>query len=501
MSTYSSIPVLALYDFRSKQEYIYRTNKIQEITGASRLLEGIYEKMTDCLNKEFGAEKSGDEALFLNNSESFIRLDDFMKGSCLGQVLYKGGGSLMMLFRDEDTYLKANRIMSRRVLELSHTLQLIAAHIEIKDPSDFNSLRKELYEKLAHTKRALVSLSPCNVTPFTHVDIATHQPVVERRKINNEGELELTREGALKRNAYSREYSEADNETKNLDSAVTEKGEESLLAVIYIDGNNIGQELMNVLSGKEMTFDDGVQALRKFSADIHKKFVTRPFERFDKWINDNKKYLESILGSKWYYRRVIGGGDEITVICNARIALRLVQLYFDALSESGKSSACAGISIFHSHAPFASAYDIAEECCENAKALAKEGETPANCFDFFFCRSGLTNDLHGLRSKEDGHVTGLPYNVESFMSDVRTKIIPLFRAIGRSNVKALNTAILKGEDYYMYEVDRINAYCGRTVISREEAPGLKKLIFDASGVYDIWFADDIDYGKKEADNK
>ncbi len=30
--------VLALYNCRSKQEYIYRTDQVQEITGASELL-------------------------------------------------------------------------------------------------------------------------------------------------------------------------------------------------------------------------------------------------------------------------------------------------------------------------------------------------------------------------------------------------------------------------------------------------------------------------------
>ena len=56
-----------------------------------------------------------------------------------------------------------------------------------------------------------------------------------------------------------------------------------------------------------------------------------------------------------------------------------------------KNYACAGIAIFHSHAPFAAVYDIAEECCENAKK--KSRKTGGNYFDWYFCRSGLTNDM------------------------------------------------------------------------------------------------------------
>ena len=34
--------ITAIYDCRSKQEYIYRTNKIREIAGASKLLSNVY---------------------------------------------------------------------------------------------------------------------------------------------------------------------------------------------------------------------------------------------------------------------------------------------------------------------------------------------------------------------------------------------------------------------------------------------------------------------------
>lgn len=505
MST-STNPILALYDFRSKQEYIYRTNKLQEITGASILLDGIYDQMINHLNKKLAARAQDGKPPFYNSPDDTIAYGDFVeKKEYLGQVLYQGGGSLMMLYRDKDIYKEANRIISRMVIEISHTLQLLAAHVEVEVSSspNFIELRRALYAELAHTKRSLISFSPCNVTPFTHIDIASHQPIFTREYITEDDKTvrlqELTHEGLLKRKAFSAKYGQSEKETRNLDSAVTEKGEESLLAVIYIDGNGIGQKLMNALSKCDTSFDSGVKGLREFSANIHQNYVTEPFTQFDKWIkaNENTKVFKEKFKSEWYYRKVIGGGDEITVICNARLALKLVQIYFETLKNASNCYACAGISIFHSHAPFATAYEIAEECCENAKKAVKEKEISANYLDFYFCRSGITNDLHSLRGKEDGHVSGLPYEVGDFINRIQSKIVPLFDAIGRSNVKALNSAILDGDDYYMFEIDRVNAYCGKTLISREEAMELKELIFDASCVYDIWFADKMDYSKKE----
>lgn len=45
--------ILALYDCRSKQEYIYRTNKVKEIIGASMLLSDLFKDFFVNNNTEF----------------------------------------------------------------------------------------------------------------------------------------------------------------------------------------------------------------------------------------------------------------------------------------------------------------------------------------------------------------------------------------------------------------------------------------------------------------
>lgn len=51
---------------------------------------------------------------------------------------------------------------------------------------------------------------------------------------------------------------------KILDRIVTEKGKESLLAVIYIDGNNMGKQVHECLRGKASCLEC-VNELRRFS--------------------------------------------------------------------------------------------------------------------------------------------------------------------------------------------------------------------------------------------
>lgn len=172
-----------------------------------------------------------------------------------------------------------------------------------------------------------------------------------------------------------------------------------------------------------------------------------------------------------------------------------------------KNYACAGIAIFHSHAPFAAVYDIAEECCENAKK--KSRKTGGNYFDWYFCRSGLTNDMETIRETEEKGATGLPYAVDTFFDRINADIKPVFDKIGRSNIKALTNAPLSdsqgtdadgGNDKekhaaFLYETKRLNACCGQTLFGKETENDseFKKILFDAGSVCDVWFGENQTY--------
>ena len=53
--------ILTLYDFASKQEYIYRTSKIKEIAGASKLLADMYKVFADIFRN--GKKTNGNDCL------------------------------------------------------------------------------------------------------------------------------------------------------------------------------------------------------------------------------------------------------------------------------------------------------------------------------------------------------------------------------------------------------------------------------------------------------
>ena len=84
--------VIALYDCRSKQAYIYRTNKIREISGASQILSHVYAWMIDA------AQDHGITILntWREDAAKNVPFDKaaFERSGADGTVIYEGGGSL-----------------------------------------------------------------------------------------------------------------------------------------------------------------------------------------------------------------------------------------------------------------------------------------------------------------------------------------------------------------------------------------------------------------------
>lgn len=71
----------------------------------------------------------------------------------------------------------------------------------------------------------------------------------------------------------------------------------------------------------------------------------------------------------------------------------------------------------------------------------------------------------------------------------------ILSALKRSDVKALGESIIKGDSYYLFELERIKSRDKENKLSKiyddlknpEKAKEAKKYIFDVSIVYDLWF--------------
>ncbi|WP_024861864.1 Cas10/Cmr2 second palm domain-containing protein [Ruminococcus flavefaciens] len=485
--------VLALYDCRSKQEYIYRTNKVKEIAGASALL-------TDLFKSFFRSTEHGFK--FNYDWENMIAPDDyfeyFRNSGCDGEIVYEGGGNLCVIFRDEKKHQDVNKALSLHVLKSTYSVGLVASAVKIEkidDKYSFVKDRENLYIENSIKKNLGSYYSACNVLPFTLTDRLTHQPIICKK-----GENQYTAESKLKMKKYEELYdtskkaieTEAVIETE-FDKMV-DKGNESLLAIIYIDGNSMGEKLKNMTRGAD-SYASGINALREFSKKTNEDFVISPINAIqNKLYSKYKENIESPIRNRFLYRPIISGGDEITLVCNARAVPLILETYFDTLKQSGENTACAGVAIFHSHAPFSDVYEIAEQCCESGKRKAhKEQSQNKNFIDFHYCHSGIINSLDAIRERQEAAYTNRPYEYSTSWKEFQQlgiRIAEEEMKLDRSNLKELSRAMTEGNSYYQEELKRIasrqkSEEFKKTIINGGSE--IMKMLYDISIVYDLWF--------------
>ena len=545
---------LAMYDVRGKQEYIFKTNKLKEIVGGSCIIRDCFKEYLFPSAEEYMRRKAKKEGMPLsddavcgiynyNDSEkepeyiseinkgkefsqkAFERMmqDEKCAARYAGEVVYEGGGNFFVLYKDKETCIEINKIFTRKLLKELYTLKVLCTYIELENGLvNFIEDRKKLYEKHRISEAEESVICPVNTLPFVQVDEVTSLPLTKynentKKKVSTEAEAKL----AKHLDVYNEKYGE-----KELDKLVTRKGEESLLAVVYIDGNNMGAKVQNVL-GTETSYDQCVKKLRETSEFIQKNYVEDRIKDIDQMLEEKAKKGKKKEGK----RLVVFAGDEINLICNARDAYDIAKIYLKGLHQvswkdsTEPCSACAGIAIFHSHAPYAQAYKIAEECCESGKtrmkklekAREKEGKSKEVCYiDVHYCQKGIGMSLEDIREKEVGGLISKPWlldmedekNTTSKMPEDITimeieKVVEALQMIeSRTNVKDLAVAAKLSEGAFNLEMRRIYAHQSDEDIKRrmkeifvqedreefgQKYKKYRKMIYDIVIVYDLWF--------------
>lgn len=428
--------VLCMYDIRGKQEFIYKSSKLKEIVGASLIIRDLFKDYLydaakvyrDCINEGF----KGSDAVFrydLNEDKlkkfSFKEFEERMNGNqYIGEIVYDGGGNFLMLYKNEEAMKKTTEIFTKKILKEIGTLRVVATYIgnirednyhsdDSKNPGDYERLyqRHRFRESTAlctqpYGSLPIVQTSPVSSMPLTYM--YDHAP----KDISASGKsyFKCSTETNAKLKKYWEEAGKHGDEMGEtiLDNIVAEtKGEDSMLAIFYIDGNAMGAKVQACLNGKK-NYDDCVNLLREFSKKIQKTFIDdrkKDMLKEDKKQSSDKKHFRS--------RILIGAGDEMTIICRADESYEIIKEYLSKIPSP--YSSCAGAAIFHSHTPFSDAYRIAEQCCEDTckNYMKDNGLTLANLMDFEYCQGGIGFKLSDIRKENGDDDNSRPWLVES----------------------------------------------------------------------------------------
>lgn len=136
------------------------------------------------------------------------------------------------------------------------------------------------------------------------------------------------------------------------------------IAIIHADGNGLGQ-ILSKFSGSQ-------EKLHDFSDKLNDATCQAAHNAFQK-VYPKEEYKQIP------FRPVVLGGDDMTMICKASLALDYVKVYLEEFENATKQklgaenglTACAGIAFIKSSYPFHYGYDLAETLCTQAKIVSK----------------------------------------------------------------------------------------------------------------------------------
>jgi len=393
--------VLAVYDTVGIQNYIFSSNKLAENVGASKLVADIFSKTLPSVI----AEETESEIFDWKKHKKAPLTEGFT-----AEVIYEGGGNAYIAFKDEPTFQKITKKFLIKVSLEAPGLGIAVAAID----TDFLEKYKEDFELL--NERLTLVKGGFNVPTF-----AGNQPITKQSgriglPVSNFAFGEhLNRSQFLKRNRYAVYRRETKIHDLDFNNLAFEKDSDSLIAIIHVDGNNMGKHIKAYME----TFDeykDAVPRIRELSVRISECYENA----LDKTINEfNIAYQEYIEKEKKKYPpdaktdfpkdpliKLISDGDDITLVICGRFAIDFAVKLLHNIENTHKPdrpfketppTACAGVVIFHSHYPFSYAYKLVEDLCSSAKIPSRSCD--GSYIDFHLHQSGRVASLPDLRER------------------------------------------------------------------------------------------------------
>lgn len=413
--------ILAMYDVRGIQSFIYRTPHIKDAMGASEMIENIISDALRAACSELKLHKEDYSIDWDNETEIYPYK---WGGEHQVEVLYIGGGNAFVMYENQSLCEKVNRKMARYVLDNTYSLQLATAWVEVEGRETYQKDYNKLFAKMNTIKADMTTSVPFGALPVMKTELKTGYPAIGVQADKNR--VDISTETCKKLDRKHKRVWESDID-KILDN-YTRQGKNSRIAVVHIDGNNMGLRIRRLMEEieKPEDYEQAVNKMREISHNIKYSYLNT----FKKMKEQFEKTELPGENAKRLVREIIVAGDDITYVCNAYIALETVRYFSERISgcamnildhgdEKEKEenikkygfSVCAGIAYIGSHFPFSAAYEVAESCCDSAKQMAKmeenkDGERIGNYVDFQICKNIQCKDLKKIRREEFVTPTG-----------------------------------------------------------------------------------------------
>lgn len=383
------------------QSFIFQTNKLKDIVGASDLVKRI-------CKEEFAKLVYG-KSVNLKENDVWVLKED-------PNSILSAAGNIKYIFEDEEKCKKVVREFPKKVLELAPGITISQAVVSYDNEDGFAHAIDDLEKKLKAQRNRPVQSLTLGLMGIPR-SRKTGLPAVEK-----EGDDFLDAGTKAKRDCLKK--MELDPEEKYFgieglsinDVAVdldkmTEKND--WIAVVHIDGNGLGEVVQKIGRDKKN--------FKEFSEKLDESTITAASKAYGKTIA-SLKFEKGVP-----YRPIVLGGDDHTFICRADLAVEYTRVFLKNFEEQTKSklseilekgecgfnhlTACAGIAFVKSSYPFYYACDLAETLCLEAKKDARKdkhriyktsdfkGLAPS-CLLFHKVQDSFVEDFEDIRDRE-----------------------------------------------------------------------------------------------------
>jgi len=365
--------ILSLYDLSGIQPYTFGARRLRANLGASWLVHQVLAK------------------------DGWLRDAAVSAGA---EVLWSGGGNAAVSSPTTEAACDVATALSLRIYGEAPGLRLVCAHGPWSGaPSEYADAAEALRQELDRAKASKFDAAfdsggvcePCRDTAEPAVTFDKERvPIgfsLERRIAAFENAQERLQD-IYKLEATGLTWSD------DIDDLGRSFGEESALGVIHVDGNQMGKRF-------GVAAAQGLQAVQQLSKAVHDA-GEKTLQAGLRWVHEriDKDELDFELeptsdGQRVFpVRPVVFGGDDLTLVCDGRIAIDLAAQMLRHWHRLSEFHACAGIALVRPHFPFYRAVDIANELCRSAKDwrkqnLAEQGD--ASVLHWSLRRSGGPN--------------------------------------------------------------------------------------------------------------